>query len=79
MFKEYRGVDFMASFGRFELGKNKPSETYEGDRLELEKGYVKIIKCEPGLMELQTGQVVAVIHLDKGQSVRKIGTSPRRN
>lgn len=62
----------MTKFGRFAFGKNEPSETYEGDCMKLEKGYVKILKGEPNLIDLQAEQLVAVIHLDKGQSVREI-------
>jgi hypothetical protein len=65
----------MAKFGRFEFGKDKPSETYEGDRMRLEKGYIKIIRGELELPDFQTEQVIAVIHLDKGQSMREIGTN----
>jgi hypothetical protein len=44
----------MAKFGRFEFGKDKPSETYEGDRMRLEKGYIKIIRGELELPDFQT-------------------------
>jgi hypothetical protein len=64
----------MAKFGRFGFGKKEPSETYEGDRMQLEKGYVKILRGGSDLIDLQTEQLVAVIHLDKGQSVRETGT-----
>lgn len=61
----------MSQFGRFEFGKDKASETYEGDFMSLEKGYVKILKGQPGMgPEIET--VAAVIHLDKGQSVREV-------
>lgn len=63
----------MAKFGRFGFGKKEPSETYEGDRITLENGYVKIIRGGPSLIDLGTEQIIAVIHLDKGQSVREIG------
>jgi len=63
----------MAKFGRFEFGKNEPTETYGGDRMKFEKGYVKILSGGDELLDLQTEKIVAVIHLDKGQSVRKIG------
>ncbi len=64
----------MAKFGRFEFGKDKPSETYEGDCMTLEKGYVKIMRGGLELVDFETGQLIAVIHLDKGQSMREIGT-----
>ena len=62
----------MAKFGRYEFGKDKPSETYEGDSMTLEKGYVKIMRGGQDLADFQVGQLIAVIHLDKGQSVREI-------
>jgi hypothetical protein len=34
----------VAIFGRFEFGKAKPSETYEGDSMTLKKGYIKIMR-----------------------------------
>jgi hypothetical protein len=64
----------MAKFGRFEFGKDKPSETYEGDHMMLEKGYVKIIRGGLELIDFETEHLIAVIHLDKGQSMREIGT-----
>jgi hypothetical protein len=33
----------MAKFGRFKFGKVEPSETQAGDRMTLEKRYVKIL------------------------------------
>jgi hypothetical protein len=64
----------MAKFGRFEFGKEEPTETYEGDRMQLEKGYVKVMRGEPNLIDLDAEELVAVIHLDKGQSVRELET-----
>ena len=43
--------------------------------MRLEKGYVKIMRGELELPDFQTEQVIAVIHLDKGQSMREIGTN----
>jgi hypothetical protein len=63
----------MAKFGRFEFGEDKPSETYEGDRMVLDKGYIKILRGGLELTDFQTEQLISVIHLDKGQSVREIG------
>ena len=60
-------------FGRFVFGNQEPSETYEGDCMTLEKGYVKILRGIPSLIDLGTEQIIAVIHLDKGQSMREIG------
>ena len=39
-----RGEVLMAKFGRFGFGKDEPSETYEGDRMTVGNGYVKIIR-----------------------------------
>jgi hypothetical protein len=64
----------VAIFGRFEFGKDKPSETYEGDSMTLEKGYIKIMRGGHELTDFQIGQLIAVIHLEKGQSMREIGT-----
>jgi nicotinamide riboside kinase len=66
--------DSMAKFGRSEFGKDKPSETYEGDHMMLEKGYVKIIRGGLDLIDFETKSLIAVIYLDKGQSMREIGT-----
>ena len=64
----------MARFGRFTLGKEQPIEIYEGHSMKLEKGYVKILNGDP-TFDLYAEQLVAVIHLDKGQSVRQIDSS----
>jgi hypothetical protein len=64
----------MAKFGRFAFGEDEPRETYEGGHMKLEKGYVKILRAEPSIFDLQTEDLVAVIHLDKGQSMREIRT-----
>jgi hypothetical protein len=62
----------MARFGRFTFGKEQPIEIYEGDSMKLEKGYVKILNGDP---TFDLHALVAVIHLDKGQSVRQIDSS----
>jgi len=76
----------MAEFGRFEFGKDKPAEVYDGDDMTLDgKGFVRIFDGKLGGLEsLATPpRLVNAIHLDKGQSVRKIsesakvGTDPR--
>lgn len=66
----------MAKFGRFEFGKAEPTEVYEGGYMDMDKGYVRIFEGEQ--MKFYTkpeGHLVAVIHLDKGQSVREIKES----
>ena len=40
----------------------------------LEKGYVKIIRGGRELIGFETEHLIAVIHLDKGQSMREIRT-----
>jgi hypothetical protein len=62
----------MKKWGRFNLGEDKPIEIYEGDCVMLEKGYVKILMGGPKLFDQDAEQVVAVIHLEKGQSLREI-------
>ena len=62
----------MAKFGRFEFGKDTPAETYEGDYMTLDKGYVSILKGVPGWELIQPPDLVTVIYLGQGQSVREI-------
>ena len=63
----------MAKFGRFEFKAKEPAETYEGDRMELDKSYVKIFRGLRNRFDpTDFGKLVVVIHLDKGQSVREI-------
>ena len=62
----------MAKFGRFKFGEEEPTEIYFGDCMELDKGYVKIRKGKPPLVDPGMAQIVAVVHLDKGQSVREL-------
>lgn len=65
----------MAQFGRFTFGKEQPDEIYEGDFMKLEKGYVKIFNGDQAFAILT--DLVAVIRLDKGQSVRQISIECR--
>lgn len=58
----------------FEFGEDEPKETYEDGHMKLEKGYVKILRAEPSIFDSQTEDLVAVIHLDRGQSMREIRT-----
>ncbi|MFY9903971.1 MAG: hypothetical protein WAK62_02420 [Terriglobales bacterium] len=68
----------MAKFGRYEFGKAEPTETYEGDRMTLDKGYVRIWEGQQNLFHPHDhGHLVAAIYLDKSQSVREI--KPRVN
>ena len=61
----------MAKFGRFESGGAKPIETYEGDYMLSETSYVRIFKG-PDTLSPNFSQLVATIHLDRGQSVQQI-------
>jgi hypothetical protein len=58
----------MAKFGRFESGMVEPVETYEGDYMALERGYVRIFEGDPA----GSPRLLAAIHLDHGQSVQEI-------
>jgi hypothetical protein len=60
----------MAKYGRFGFGKIEPTETYEGDYMALESGYVRIFQGEPAGMN--PPRLLAAIHVDRGQSVREI-------
>ena len=60
----------MAKFARFEFGKTEPVETYNGDYMALESGYVRIFSGEPAGMN--PPRLLAAIHLDRGQSVQEI-------
>ncbi len=65
----------MAKFGRFEFGESEPCETYEGERMQVEKGYVKILRDGAGLTDLQTEQPIAVVRLDRGQCMWRLKRS----
>jgi len=69
----------MAKFGRFEFGKEKPMEVYEGgDFMELDgEGFVRIFRDSPGWELLAPPQLINAIHLDRGQSVRQISQLPK--
>jgi len=64
----------MAKFGRFELGKVKPLETYDGDFMECEGGYVKIFEGSPIHPSGQSDppRLLCAIRLSGGQRVAKI-------
>ena len=62
----------MAKFGRFEFGKDEPVETYEGDSMAVQGGYVKILRGAPKKLFDLPEEPIAVIHLAQGQSVREI-------
>jgi hypothetical protein len=52
-------------FGRFEFGKIEPMETYEGDYMAMERGYVRIFNGEPA--GINPPRLLAAIRLDRGQ------------
>lgn len=62
----------MAKFGRFEFRESKPAETFEGDFMEQDKGYVNIFTGVRGLISFDSPHLIAALHLDKGQSIREI-------
>jgi hypothetical protein len=67
----------MAKFGLFNSGGTKPVGEFDGDNMVSDKEHVKIWKS--GSIELQTydpmnpnGSLIATIHLDRGQYIKKI-------
>jgi hypothetical protein len=69
----------MTTFGRFEFGAKKPTETFEGDSMTMDKGYIKIFVGEESKLDaLQTPRLIVAIHLDKGQSMREIKAEATR-
>jgi hypothetical protein len=59
----------MAKFGRFHAGEKDPVETYEGDFLEhVSDDNIRVMR-DGGEMP---DAVLAIIHLQKGESVRKL-------
>jgi hypothetical protein len=68
------GAGKMAKFGRFEFGKETPTEVYDGgDFMELDgKDFVRIFRGIPGWELLAPPQLINAIHLDRSQSVRQI-------
>jgi hypothetical protein len=71
----YPGIG-TAKFGRFKFGKTEPSETYEGDYMALETGFVRIFEGDPDA--IAKPRLVAAIRLDKDQSVREIKTEANK-
>lgn len=68
----------MAKFGRFEFGKEKPTEEYSGGFMKLEnKAFVCIFDGKPDFFELLSPRLVHVIHLEKGQSVREMSATAK--
>jgi hypothetical protein len=69
----------MPKFGRFELGKQQPIETFDGDFMDLERGHVKIMRGSPGVfLDVPCAETIAVIDLASGQSVKEIKNTQKR-
>ncbi|SPE44337.1 hypothetical protein SBA7_340028 [Candidatus Sulfotelmatobacter sp. SbA7] len=66
----------MSKFGRFKFEAQEPAETYEGDYMTLDtRGLVRIFVGTLGALPNigdKPPELVAAIHLDKSQSVRKM-------
>jgi hypothetical protein len=60
----------MAKFGLFERDDEQPILTYDGDYMLMEKAFVKILKYTSA--DMGSAEQTANIHLDKGQSVKKL-------
>ncbi|HEV3315523.1 MAG TPA: hypothetical protein VG488_01090 [Candidatus Angelobacter sp.] len=58
----------MAKYGVFSTQGGMPKQQYEGDYMMQDKQFVQIFKEHPDAAD----ELVAAIHLDKGQSVMKI-------
>jgi hypothetical protein len=60
----------MAEFGYFTLPGGEPVAEFEGAYLTMDKQFVQVWKVDPNHQE---GDVmVAAVHLDKGQYVKKL-------
>ncbi len=59
-------------FGRFEFKSAEPVEVYEGDHIVLDESFVKVLRGQSTYLDPNAAEIVAVVHLDKGQSVREI-------
>jgi hypothetical protein len=64
----------MAKFARYDLGKPDPLETYEGDFMECDGGYVKIFQGQPVPNDWQGDppHLLCAIRLSGGQRVAEI-------
>jgi hypothetical protein len=60
----------MAKFGIFKLGRKRPIKIFEGECIELERGYVVV---RVGEMRVETA---AIIHLEPGQSIEEVSEVP---
>jgi hypothetical protein len=64
------GGFYMAKFGHFKSGIDKPLVEYEGDLMKRDKEFVEVRMF--GDVHNPSGTLVAVVRLDKGHDVRKI-------
>jgi hypothetical protein len=60
----------MAKFGLFERDDEQPILTYDGDYMRMEKAFVIIYRYTSP--DQGSAEQTANIHLDKGQSVKKL-------
>lgn len=60
----------MAKFGYFTSPGGKPAAEFEGDYLQMDKQFVQVWKVDPS--GERADAMVAAVHLDKGQYVRKL-------
>ena len=60
----------MATFGLFKMAVSGPITKYEGDFLQIDKEFVQIRRF--ATVDDPTGEILAVIRLEKGHDVRKI-------
>jgi hypothetical protein len=69
--REERQKGTVKKFGRFEFKAAEPVEVYEGDRMELERAYVKIVREASNRIPDGTEDVVAIVHLDKAKACER--------
>jgi len=60
----------IAKFGLFKMGSLNPHSEYDGDYMQMEKEFVRILKHGAG--DFPTSELVAAIRLERGYDVRKI-------
>ena len=65
----------MAKYGWFKSGGAQPDVEYDGDYIEMDKGYVRVFKLVGIADDVPPrSSLVAAIHLGEGQEVRGIKT-----
>jgi hypothetical protein len=68
----------MRKFGRFEFGKPEPVETYEGDYMAMERGFVWIFEGDDTFASMTKPRLIAAIRLDGAQSVQEIKAESKK-